>query len=39
MAPRIVAECVEEGRSWAEKLEPEIRARLEATFRGTEVRY
>jgi hypothetical protein len=39
MAPRIVAECVEEGRSWAERLEPEIRARLEATFRGAEVRY
>jgi hypothetical protein len=37
--PRIVAECVEEGRLWAERLEPEVRARLEDALRGTDVKF
>jgi hypothetical protein len=34
LAPRVVAESVEAGRVWGESLEPEIRRRLEETFRG-----
>jgi hypothetical protein len=39
MVPRIVAESVEEGRRWAEGREVEVRARLDAALRGTDVKY
>ncbi len=35
MVPRIVSESVEEGRAWAERLEPEVRRRLEDRLRGS----
>lgn len=38
VAPRIVNESVEAGRRWAERLEPEVKRRLEAEFRGENLR-
>ena len=34
VAPRIVSECLQVGQNWSERLEPEIRRRLEERFRG-----
>lgn len=36
--PRVVAESLEAGRVWSERLEPEIRRRLETALRGTDVK-
>jgi hypothetical protein len=38
LVPRVVNESLEAGRQWSESLEPEIRQRLEDTFRGQGVR-
>lgn len=37
LAPRVVAESLEAGRAWSQSLEPEIRRRLHAALRGTDV--
>lgn len=37
--PRVVNESLETGRDWAERLEPDIRRRLEVAFRGTELKF
>jgi hypothetical protein len=34
VAPRVVNESIEVGRRWSERLEPEVRRRLEQRFRG-----
>jgi hypothetical protein len=33
VAPRIVSECLQAGQFWSERLEPELRRRLESSFR------
>ncbi len=35
LVPRLVNECLEEERAWAERLEPDVRSRLETVLRGS----
>jgi hypothetical protein len=39
LVPRIVQEATDAGRDWADGLEPEIKRRLEARFRETEIKF
>jgi hypothetical protein len=39
LVPRVVNESVEAGRDWSDKLEPEIRRRLEDGFRGQGMKF